>query len=390
MSFMKNQKKLFRLPSSVSYLNTAYMSASLKSVEKAGIKAVTRKSVPHTIMGQDFFKLPKKLIKTYGKLIETEDLKNIAIIPSVSYGLANVAKNVRLSKGDEIIVVGDQFPSNIYPWMEIAQTKGAKVKIIKAPKSLKNRGERWNEKILKAINKRTAVVAMPHVHWADGTLFDLLTIRLKTRIHKALLIIDGTQSVGALPFSMLEFQPDALICAGYKWLLGPYSIGLAYYGDYFKNGTPIENNWINRLNSDDFSQLVNYQPKYRTDMSRYSVGELSNFALVPMLTKSIQQLLKWEVSEIQKYCRGISKKAIKELRSMGCFIEEEEFRSNHLFGVKLPKQIELEKLKKRLAKEQVFVSYRGDFIRVSAHLYNDAADFEKLVDSVRKEINGKQ
>ena len=149
-------------------------------------------------------------------------------------------------------------------------------------------------------------------------------------------------------------------------------------------------NWINRLDSDDFTQLVNYQPKYRTDASRYSVGELSNFALLPMLTKSIKQLLKWEVSEIQKYCGNISKKAIKELRSMGCFVEEDEFRSNHLFGVKLPKEVKLEKLKKRLTKEQVYVSYRGDFIRVSCHLYNDAADFEKLVRCIRKEVDSRR
>jgi len=76
-----------------------------------------------------------------------------------------------------------------------------------------------------------------------------------------LLIIDGIQSIGTLPFSVKEIQPDALICAGYKWLLGPYSIGLAYYSDTFANGFPIEENWINRKNSEDFGGLVNYEPE---------------------------------------------------------------------------------------------------------------------------------
>ncbi len=383
---MKNQKKYFKFPSSVSYLNTAYMAALHRDVEKIGQASIARKSLPHMIKGPDFFKTPKKLCKNFGQLIDAEDVHNIAIIPSVSYALANVVNNVKLKKGDEILLLEGQFPSNVYPWAKAAKANKAKIKFIKAPKSLKNRGQAWNKKILKAINKKTAVVALPHVHWADGTLFDLLAIRLKTRIHDALLIIDGTQSVGALPFSNLSIQPDALICAGYKWLMGPFSIGLAYYGDYFKNGDPIENNWFNRLNSDDFGRLVHYQSRFRKDMSRYTVGESSNFALVPMFIKSLQQIIKWGPENIQDYCEKISKGAVEELRSMGCFIEADEYRSKHLFGIRLPQKVNLKKLKKTWAKDQVIVSYRGDYVRVSPHIYNDKKDFVKLVKGVQKSM----
>ncbi|NBC06158.1 MAG: aminotransferase class V-fold PLP-dependent enzyme, partial [Bacteroidetes bacterium] len=86
----------------------------------------------------------------------------------------------------------------------------------------------WNEAILDAIDERTALVSLAHVHWADGTLFDLPAIRQRATEAGALLVIDGTQSVGALPFDIQEIQPDALICAAYKWLMGPYTTGLAY------------------------------------------------------------------------------------------------------------------------------------------------------------------
>jgi selenocysteine lyase/cysteine desulfurase len=125
---------------------------------------------------------------------------------------------------------------------------------------------------------------MGHIHWADGTLFDLVAIRKKAHSLGAKLIIDGTQSVGALPFSVQEIQPDALICAGYKWLMGPYSIGMAYYADSFNDGQPLEYNWINRLNSEDYSQLVNYQDSYKPKADKYSVGESSNFNLPPVVT----------------------------------------------------------------------------------------------------------
>ena len=124
----------------------------------------------------------------------------------------------------------------------------------------------------------------------DGTLFDLKSIREKTNEHHALLIIDGTQSVGAFPFSIEETQPDALICATYKWLLGPYSLGFAYFGSYFDNGSPIEESWLNRKNSEDFSELTNYNDDYKDGANRYCMGESANFTSVPMATKLSNKL----------------------------------------------------------------------------------------------------
>lgn len=376
---LPNQKEQFRLPKNINYLNGAYMAPMLKSVEKIGHEAVSKKCFPYQITGNDFFEDTKKLKQEFATLAAIDDAQNVAIIPSVSYGIATVANNINLTIADEIIVVSEQFPSNIYSWQKLADKNKAHLRIIKAPANFKNRGKRWNETILNAITDTTAVVSMPHVHWADGTLFDLKAIRAKTKLHNALLIIDGTQSVGALPFSVKEIQPDALICAGYKWLLGPYAIGLAYYADTFNNGNPIEENWINRKNSENFSGLVNYQPQYQPKAGRYNVGEMSNFILVPMLIKAIEQLNKWQPQHIQAYCKAISKEAIKEIKSLGCFIEEEHYRASHLFGIYLPKHINLDKLKAAFSKQNTYVSFRGNAIRVSPNVYNTEEDFEKLI-----------
>ncbi len=163
----------------------------------------------------------------------------------------------------------------------------------------------------------TKFVALGNVHWADGTRFDLEAVRKRTREVGALLIIDGTQSVGALPFDVQKIQPDALICGGYKWLMGPYSMGMAYYGEHFNNGQPIEENWLNRKNSEDFTTLVNYQVDYQPDALRYEVGEHSNFILVPMMVEALKQINKWKPENIQNYCQKISKSAIREMKSPG-------------------------------------------------------------------------
>lgn len=375
-----SQKHLFSLPEDSTYLNCAYMSPLLKSVEKAGQKAILLKRTPHQITSEDFFTNGNKLRTAFAKLINANDPKRIAVIPSVSYGISTVVNNVSLEKGDEIIVAEEQFPSNYYAWEKAANRSGATLRTIGPPPELQNRSKQWNENILKAINSNTKVVTMAHTHWADGTLFDLMAIREATKSVGALLIIDGTQSVGALPFDVAQFQPDALICAGYKWLMGPYAIGVAFYGDYFDNGNPIEENWINRKASEDFAQLVNYESEYQEKALRFGVGEQSNFILVPMMIAAIEQLNEWKPLNIQEYCQSISSEAVTSLRNAGFHIEEDNYRGKHLFGIRTPEHLDIEVINQKLKAKGVYVSIRGNAIRVAPHLYNSNADFEKLLD----------
>ena len=179
--------------------------------------------------------------------------------------MANVAKNLLkkkgLKQGQEILIVEEEFPNDTYAFQEICAGKGLVLRTVDAPVGETERGRIWNERILDSITKKTCLIVLPHVHWFDGTKFDLVEIGKKARLYGALLAVDGTQSVGAMPFNVGEIQPDALICGGYKWLLGPYSLGLAYYSSYFDDGVPIEENWLNRLGSDNFRTLTQLQDR---------------------------------------------------------------------------------------------------------------------------------
>jgi selenocysteine lyase/cysteine desulfurase len=380
---MKCQRQKFLLQRKNAYLNCAYMSPLMKKVEKAGIKGLKMKRNPVKVSVDDFFHESEQLRSAYSRLIENDDPNRVVIIPSVSYGLANVAQNLPFNDG-EIILAEEQFPSNVYPWARLKE-KGFAIKVVSPPQSEK-RGESWNEKILDAINSKTRVIAIGHIHWSDGTLFQLKSIRKKLDKVGGLLVIDGTQSVGALPFSVKEIRPDALVCAGYKWMMGPYSIGLAYYGSAFDGGTPIEENWINREGSDDFGNLVNYQEAYREQALRYEVGEHSNFILVPMLHQAIKQLLRWSPENIQRYTHDLMADSITEMKAMGYRVEGEEWRASHLFGVRLPSDVELSKVQQSLKKHRVSVSVRGDSIRISPNIYNDEMDVRKLLKAMKEPI----
>lgn len=377
---LSNQRKKFSLPSNSVYLNCAYMSPMMKEVEKAGVQGMKRKRNPATISAANFFDQTEDLLRPeYAKLINAKEPKRIVVIPSASYGLANVARNLKVDHTHNIVVAGEQFPSNVYPWMTIQKEKKAQLKTVAAPDILKDRGKIWNERILNAIDKNTKMVAIGNVHWADGTKFDLIEIRRRTRDVGALLVIDGSQSVGALPFDVTQIQPDALICVGYKWMLGPYSIGLAYYGNYFDDGIPIEENWLNRKDSEDFAALVSYVETYQPTALRYEVGEHSNFILVPMMVAALKQINKWKPENIQEYCSKITRRPIELLREAGFWIEDENYRGHHLFGIRLPRHTDIEKIKQRLKKNKINVAVRGDALRVSPHLYNSENDLMKLV-----------
>jgi selenocysteine lyase/cysteine desulfurase len=383
---LSNQNHLFSIPDEVTYLNIASLSPSFKAVEQAGLDAVLQKSKPYTIPASDFFDPVTELKGLFSKLIDNDEPERIASIPSVSYGIATVTNNIKLNPNDEILVIEEQFPSNIYAWKKLAKKYDAKLVTIASPNLKVNNAKQWNLDILDAITSKTAVVALGNIHWSNGTIFNLKAIREKTNTHNALLIIDGSQTIGAVHFSIKEIEPDALICAGYKWLFGPYGCGYAYYGSYFDHGESIEDNWANRMHSEKLSDLTNYEEQYKPLANRYVVGESGDFIYVKMQIEALKQIIKWTPESIQAYCRSISFEATQQLITLGCQIEHPDYRTHHLFGVKLPENIDIKTLKTALQQHQIFVSFRGKFIRISCHLFNTEKDFIKLVDCIKSVI----
>ena len=383
---LQHQKHLFDIPDDITYLNIASQSPAFKAIYEAGLEGLKQKNQPYRITGSDYFEPVKELKQLFANLIDVEDYNRIATIPSVSYGMATIANNIKLTEGDEILVIDEQFPSNYYSWKKLADRYKATIKTIPHPKDNVHSVKQWNADILNAINNNTAFVAMGNIHWSNGCLFNLKAIREKTRTHNALLIIDGSQSVGAFPFSVKEIQPDAMVCAGYKWLFGPYGCGYAYFGAYFDNGNSIEENWSNLLDSENFAELTNYQSEYKPLANRYSVGESGNFIYVRMQIEALKQVLEWTPKAIQEYCESISVVAIKELKALGCVIEDSNYRTHHLFGIKLPNELDVNALKKDLFSKNIFVSFRGNYIRVSCHLFNTADDFKPLITCIASHL----
>jgi selenocysteine lyase/cysteine desulfurase len=379
------RKPDFSLPAGLHYLNCAYMSPLPRTVEAAGVEAMARKRAPHTIGPSDFFEDADRVRSLFATLIGAPDGANVALVPAVSYPMSLIARSTVAKAGSNIVTSAGQFPSNVYPWRKLASRCGLEMRTVAAPDSAR-RGEAWNAAILAAIDGRTALVALPQVHWTDGTLFDLPRIGEACRSHGAAFVIDATQSIAAYPFDIERIGADAVACAGYKWLLGPYGMGVAWIGPRYTNAEPLEDTWIGRAGSDDFRGLVNYRDDYQPGAARFDVGERSSFILLPMLRRGLELVLEWGAERIQDYCRDLVEDSIAEAASLGFRADDADSRASHLFGLRAPAGIDIERLQRTLAERGVIVSLRGSAVRVSPHLYNDGSDMAALLDVLRSAV----
>ena len=175
---------------------------------------------------------------------------------------------------------------------------------------------------------------------------------------------------------------------GYKWLLGPYGLGYLYVAPKWReSGVPLEQSWIARAGSDDFSRLVDHTDAYRPGARRFDMGESPQFVLAPMAIAALQQVLAWGVERIQQTLALLTEKVAQLAAGIDYTVLPPEERSAHMIGIRHARGIPAG-LPQLLHDANVFVSVRGDSIRIAPHLYNDAGDIERLF-AVLREANGK-
>jgi selenocysteine lyase/cysteine desulfurase len=347
------------------------MSPLMRPVVEAGEAGIRRKAHPWNISPIDFFTDSEAARALFAEIVGA-GADDIAIVPSVSYGMAVAARNLTAPMGARILVLDEQFPSNVYPWRELAARTGARVDTVPRPAD-----DDWTAAILERIGDDIAIAALPNSHWTDGGLVDLEAVGAALREAGAALAVDATQSLGALPLDVRRVRPNFLVAGGYKWLLGPYSLGFLYVDPKYHRGRPLEHNWIARAGSEDFTRLVDYRDDYQPGARRFDMGERSNFALMPAAMAAIRQILDWGVDNIQATLSARNEAIAARARSLGLESVSQDLRAGHYLGLRFAGGVP-EGLSQRLADEKIFVSVRGASMRVTPHLYNTDADIDRF------------
>jgi selenocysteine lyase/cysteine desulfurase len=353
------------------------MSPLLRQAAEAGRRGVDRKLSPWEIRAEHFFDEAERVRGLYARLIGAA-ADDVAIVPSVSYGMATAMRNVPVGPRQAIVVLGEDFPSGIYAARALAEAAEARVVTVPQP----SMGS-WSMALLQAIDIDTALVIAPHVHWVQGTAIDLEAIARRCRSVGAMLVLDTTQSAGALPIDLQAVDPDYVVAASYKWLLGPYSLGFLYVAPRHQQGRPLEEGWMTREGARDFRDLMAYSSALDPSARRFDMGERSNFALLPVAGAAIEQLLSWGVANVAETLRSVTVRLARRLAPLG--IGAGADLAPHFLSVRFARGVP-EGIEARLASAGVHVSLRGETMRITPHLYTDAADEERLVAALEEAV----
>jgi len=372
---LESQRDLFDVPDDVVYLNTANMSPLLRSVREAGERALAQRAVPWQVTPADWFDDVERLRSAFAGVLGVES-ESVALVPATSYGLAVAARNLTARPGEQVVVLAEEYPSNHYTWQRFCGRTGAELAVAE-----REPGESWTEAVLARIGERTRVVAVPNVHWTNGLLLDPAAVAGAARRAGAALVIDASQSLGAMPLDLTLLQPDFVVSVGYKWLLGPLGVGCLYVAEQHRDGEPLEENWINRDGSEDFAALVDYTESYRPGARRFDVGERTNFGLVPMAVAAAEQLLAWTVAGVAETLHAVTEEIGRRAAGLGFSVAAPDQRGPHMLGLEVPRELG-QVLGERLRERGIVASIRGSSLRIAPHLHTTSADIDRLLEAM--------
>lgn len=374
---IKSQRKLFDIPDDIAYFNCAYNSPQLNESQKRLSFGASAKCHPWERTASSFFD-DAETIRRLASNIFGGDPDGYAIIPAASYGLSTAARAIepQLQSDDDILLIEEEFPSNVLPWKRVALESGANLVTVPTPQN-----GNWTQAIIDNINNNIKVVALSTCHWTNGAYIDLIAIRQACNKTGSVLVIDATQSLGAMPFSIEKVEPDFLVAAGYKWLLCPYGFSLMYVSKPWRDSRPLEETWLAREKAEDFASLVNYSDKYMPGSRRFDVGEKCTATILPGAIAALEQINVWSVQQISDSLAIINKRIASHLLQLGFQLPDDSQRCPHMFGALIPNDCK-GNLVYELREKKIFVSQRGKSIRFAPHLHINDNDLERLLNAM--------
>lgn len=377
MSVLPSQRHLFDVPPHIAYFNAAYYGPQLNEARDRLLEGARAKSHPWERLPPSFFD-DAETLRGLASRIFGGDVNGYAVIPAASYGLSTAARALepQLRPGDSILVIAEEFPSNVLPWRRAAQETGARVVTVPTPAN----GD-WTSAIVEAARRSVKVVAVSPCHWTNGARIDLETVGTACRANGCVLVVDATQALGAMPLAMDRVQPDFLVAAAYKWLLGPYGVGLMYVSERFRDARPLEESWLARDNAHDFTSLANYSDRYMEGARRFDVGEKGSLTTLPGAIASLEQIEAWGVENIAMSLSAINARIGRHLDGLGFTLPPESERCPHMFGARLPATYS-GSLVAELKKRDIYISQRGNSLRFAPHLHIDDHDVERLLSAL--------
>lgn len=375
---MTSYRHLFDIPSDIAFLTAASYSPLPKSVQAAGNEGVARKGQPWRI-DRAFRNSQNERARSVAARLIGADADDVALVPSVGYGFATAAGIVPLKAGDRIIVLENDHSSPVLAWETPANAAGATVETVSPPTD-----EDWTKAVLDAMARPNAgpiaVVSISNVHWADGALLDVVAIAEAARAAGALIAVDATQAVGAVPVDVRHIDPDFLMFPTYKWLLGPYGRAFLYVAKRHQNAIPLEQTASGRMDVNSESETYLSDTRYVENARRFDMGERDHFITMEMASVGMELIETVGVSAVFQHVEQLTHRVQSAFPKL--IAGNAQSRSPHILSLNVGAD-RAKPICHALAQQNIHVSPRIGRVRVSPHIYNDDADIDRLIDALR-------
>src|SRR5882672_8342653 len=383
IQMLPSQRALFEIPRQICYLNAAsYSPLPLKTLE-AGRAAVGRKGTPWAL-DAGFANAQHERARTAAARLIHAEPSDIALIPSISYGVATAAKLLTLARGTRVIVLEDDHSSPVLEWHARAEAQGFAVETVRQPDD----GD-WTSAVLESIERSGAppvsLASISSVHWSDGGLIDVDKVGAALRRRGTAFLIDATQSAGVLAMDLKRLDPDFVMFPTYKWVLGPYGRASLYVAKRHQNGIPLEQTSAGRRNVRAENAVYFTDLSYVPDARRFDMGERDHFISMEMASIGMEMVAEWGAPAIMQRLTMLTERIAQAVRGIGVSVPEPRLRAPHILSLAFKGGMPAG-LVEGLANDGVYVAPRLGRMRISPHVYNDEADVDRFVEVLTQRL----
>jgi selenocysteine lyase/cysteine desulfurase len=382
---LASQRALFDIPREICYLNAASYSPLPLKTQEAGRAAVGRKGRPWTLPASFANEQNERARQAAARLINA-DPSDVALTPSISYGVATAAKLLTIPRGTRVIVLESDHSSPVLEWHARAEAQGFTVETVRQPGD----GD-WTSAVLGVIERSGAapvsLASISSVHWSDGGLIDVDKVGTALRRQGAAFLVDATQGVGVLAMDVTRLDPDFVLFPTYKWVLGPYGRAFLYVAKRHQGGIPLEQISAGRRNVRAENAVYFTDLTYVPDARRFDMGERDYFISMEMASIGMEMLAEWGASAVVQRIAMLTERIAEGVRGIGVSVLDARLRAPHILSLAFKGGLPAG-LVEGLASEGVYVAPRLGRLRVSPHVYNDEADADRFVEALARRLRG--
>ena len=380
---LSSQRELFDIPRDICYLNSASYSPLPLRTQEAARAAVGRKGAPWTLDAAFANRQHERARAAAARLINA-DAGDVALISSVSYGVAMVGKILAIPAGMRVLVLENDHSSPILEWQTRAASAGFTIETVRQPPD----GD-WTSAVMAAIERpgaaRLALASISSVHWSDGGLIDVAKVGAALKRQSALFLIDATHAVGVLAMDVRSLDPDFVIFPTYKWLLGPYGRAFIYIAKRHQGGIPLEQTGFGRREVRSDAEIYFADVSYVPGARRFDMGERDHFISMEMAAIGMEMMAEWGADAVAGRLSMLTARIAEGLNGSKVRLMETRFRAPHILSLGFAGGLPAG-LIEGLAGEGVYVAPRLSRMRISPHVFNDEEDVDRFVAALKKRV----